>query len=347
MDCDFSFVSTKEIGSTRLSLGYSKMDDLYPFVLKAYESKEIFATCISEIKKADIILVDGVYKGKLYKAIKPKKQIVYRMAERFQKDQNNKIKKFLRYVKYYYVALKDKGFRLLCMGHFSSIDFSYRTYKNKKYKFGYMPETRIYNNLQDVLKNKQANSFAWVGRFVEYKHPEYLISLSLKFKAKGIKALFYVIGDGPLFFDFQKQIKANFLDEYFLLFGSIPFTEVRNVLEKCDFCLLTADEKEGWGAVLNEAMNSLCLTVSNQNTGGSSYLINSQNGVLFSGDYSSFEKATFEAIDLSYDKRRKIQINAYETIANLWNAKIAAERIYSSSFSGKEVTYNDGPMSRD
>ena len=37
---DFKFVSMEKINKERISLGYKDMDNDYPFVLKAYESKE-------------------------------------------------------------------------------------------------------------------------------------------------------------------------------------------------------------------------------------------------------------------------------------------------------------------
>lgn len=44
-------------------------------------------------------------------------------------------------------------------------------------------------------------------------------------------------------------------------------SEVRSYMEKADIYLFTSDFNEGWGAVLNESMNSGCAVVASHAIG--------------------------------------------------------------------------------
>ena len=54
---DFKFVSTEKINSERLSLGYKDMDNDYPFVLKAYESKEKHEEAMKLALDSDVVIM--------------------------------------------------------------------------------------------------------------------------------------------------------------------------------------------------------------------------------------------------------------------------------------------------
>ena len=43
--------------------------------------------------------------------------------------------------------------------------------------------------------------------------------------------------------------------------GALKPADVRKEMERADIFLFTSDYKEGWGAVLNEAMNARCAIV--------------------------------------------------------------------------------------
>ena len=54
---NFKFVSTEKISDERLNLGYKDMDNDYPFVLKAYESKEKYKEAMKLALDSDVVIM--------------------------------------------------------------------------------------------------------------------------------------------------------------------------------------------------------------------------------------------------------------------------------------------------
>ena len=53
-------------------------------------------------------------------------------------------------------------------------------------------------------------------------------------------------------------------------------------MERADIYLATSDRQEGWGAVINEAMNSGCAVVADHMMGAVPYLIShEENGMIY------------------------------------------------------------------
>ena len=99
-------------------------------------------------------------------------------------------------------------------------------------------------------------------------------------------------------------------------------------MERTSIYLLTSDNEEGWGAVLNEAMNSGCAVVSSDRAGSTNFLIaDKENGIVFrSNDLTDLYNKTKLLMD-DDAFRKEIGINAIDAICKLWNAKIAAGRL--------------------
>ena len=58
--------------------------------------------------------------------------------------------------------------------------------------------------------------------------------------------------------------------------------KVRSVMEKSHIFVFTSSHLEGWGAVVNEAMNSGCAVVANVQAGAVPYLIEQGvNGIAY------------------------------------------------------------------
>jgi glycosyltransferase involved in cell wall biosynthesis len=70
------------------------------------------------------------------------------------------------------------------------------------------------------------------------------------------------IGDGPIHEEIRTMVNSLRLDDRIKFLGSISPNKVREYMEKENIYLFTSDQQEGWGAVLNESMNSGCVVVS-------------------------------------------------------------------------------------
>ena len=100
------------------------------------------------------------------------------------------------------------------------------------------------------------------------------------------------------------------------------------MMEKTEVYLFTSDYKEGWGALLNEAMNSGCAVLASHAIGAVPFLLrHGENGVVFeSGNLKDMEEKA-EMLLKSAEKRKRLGSAAYETILQEWNAEIAADRL--------------------
>ena len=128
--------------------------------------------------------------------------------------------------------------------------------------------------------------------------------------------------------------------------------EVRTYMEKADIFLFTSDHQEGWGAVLNEAMNSGCAVLASHEIGATPYLVkDGENGVVFkSRDQKDFNRRLHELMTAGNDEIRRLGRAAYATVHDTWNPAVAAERllkICDELKEGRVETFFDaGPGSR-
>jgi glycosyltransferase involved in cell wall biosynthesis len=198
-------------------------------------------------------------------------------------------------------------------------------------------------------KNHEVTHILWAGRFIDWKHPEYAIKLAKKLKDDGIKFNMTMVGDGELRTELEEKIKRYELSDFITITGFKKAEEVRKMMEEANVYLFTSDYKEGWGAVLNEAMNSGCAVVANCAIGSvPSLIINEENGYIYkNGCFDEFEsKVRF----LIMHKEKQIEFGkaAYATIVNEWNHKLVAKRLVEfcqKIKDGNPSFYEKGPLS--
>lgn len=349
---DFKFVSMEKINQERISLGYKDMDNDYPFVLKAYESKEEYDKATKLAVDSDIVIAGSTPTDDYIKERLKQDKITFRYYARIFYngvlsifDFENSKKVYDRHLKY----KKNKNLYLLCASSYGPNDFNeLGMYKNKCFKWGYFPETKIYN-IEELLKQKENKKIEiiWVGRFIKEKHPEYVVKLAQKLKEDNCEFEIKMIGNGALFDETKMQIEKNGLTNQIKLIGAVKSDKVRAYMEKANIFICTSDKSERWGVVLNEAMNSGCAVIAYKGIGGVPFLIkNDENGLA----YTSFEDFYKKTIRVIKDKelREKLSINAYKTIAETWTAKVAVqnfEKLVNSIVEGKPNPVKEGPAS--
>ena len=134
---------------------------------------------------------------------------------------------------------------------------------NKEYKWASKNNEEIIRNYIDYKKvlekakekvelpyiDKEINLLT-VCRLVEQKALDRFIKVQKELERNGIHTKIYIVGDGPLRFNLQKEIDEEGLTDRFILLGQKenPYPYIKN----CDyFCLLSY--YEGYGMVLEEA----------------------------------------------------------------------------------------------
>lgn len=356
-DIDFYFVSTEKMEEERISGGW-QLKKQYPYEIKAYENAISQEKAYQLAEKSDVIIVGSapeIYVQKRMKSIESRNKLTFRYSERFYKNGRWRVISprglILRYQTYFrYIG---KPLYMLCASSYTCGDLAMLgSYIGRCYKWGYFPKTIRYKDINDILSNKKSRTIIWVARMIKYKHPEKAIYIAQKLKNENIDFHLTMVGNGPLFNHIYMMIQKNNLQKYITLIGSIPEEEVRTLMEQHDILLATSDYHEGWGAVVNEGMNSGCVPVISSSMGSAGFLIkNGINGYACSLSDNVDDEMYLYIKTLLFDKEKKrnMSINAYHTIVDEWNAENAAFKfvnICRELMNGKKKYYGNGVCSK-
>jgi glycosyltransferase involved in cell wall biosynthesis len=198
-------------------------------------------------------------------------------------------------------------------------------------------------------KNHDKVRLLWAGRFIDWKRPEYAIKAAKYLKDNGVLFQLDMVGSGELEVRLKELTAKYGLTENVIFHGFKPPSSVREFMEKADIFMFTSNYLEGWGAVLNESMNSGCAVVAGHGIGAVPYLVkHGKNGLVFKNN--NFNEFKNEVLTLCGNEnlRKDLGINAYNTIADEWNPKSAADRLYKFSkglLDGKKYIAQSGPLS--
>lgn len=342
----YRFIQTQPISAERVNLGWG--EQLPEFVMLSYND---YNDCLKTINDADVVIAGSAPNSILAQRLKAKK-LVLRYSERIYKNLKTELQMPLRYIKYHTYNYGDRNVYLLCASAFAASDYA-RThnYIGKSFKWGYFPETKKYPQLNELIKSKVPHSLIWVARLIDLKHPEIPIEIAKRLKNERINFNLTIIGTGEMENALKKKAEYYGLSDSVRFLGSMSPQKVREYMEKSEIFLFTSDRNEGWGAVLNEAMNSACGVIASNAIGSVPYLIKDGiNGYQYqNGNIDELYEKVKRLLN-SPEIREKMAKEAYKTIAEEWNAHIAAERlIYISEriLSGKQPDkYSDGILSK-
>lgn len=343
---NFKFVATERISLERINLGYEDMNSTYDFVVRAYENeKEAYELALN----SDVVIIGSAPTKYINKRLKNNK-LTFRYSERIFKGKFS-LKKWLSLIKNF--SFKEKNVYLLCASAYTSYDFNIAfSYINRSYKWGYFPKVYEYD-IDKLLLEKEKNQkieILWVGRFLDWKHPEKVIEIAKRLKKQNKNFLIKMIGIGPMFDEIKKNIELNNLQKNVELLGSMNNEQVRECMKKANIYIFTSDSNEGWGAVLNEAMNSGCAIVASHEIGSVPFLMNNyENGLIYINEDI---EDLYDKIKLLIDDknlRLKYGRNAYYTMTKYWNAKLASQRfieLVNSIVNNNKITNKIGPLSK-
>ena len=170
-------------------------------------------------------------------------------------------------------------------------------------------------------------------------------------KKDGYDCKLTVIGGGKEEENIHKLIAKLGLEDMIKFKGVLPSTQVRQQMEKAGIFIFTSDFNEGWGAVLNEAMNSACAVVSSHAIGATNYLVkHGENGFVYKNGNVKDLYLKIKCLLDNEQKQKAFAEKAYKTIVEQWSPEIAATRVLElcESILNKQNTdlYQDGPCSR-
>ena len=349
---DFWFVANQRTPNFRVAFGYEDMNAKYDFVIRTYEgvAENTLAKFLCE--EADVVIIGSASDSYIKNRLKNNK-LTFRYSERIYKKKPPFYEIPLRAIKYFLKSGRHKNLYLLCSSAFTAPDYAKTgTFINKAYKWAYFTEVKKYENIENIIENKDKNSILWVGRFLELKHPELPIMVAKKLKQEGYEFNLKYIGNGELLDSMKALVGKENLADCVEFLGNMPHQNVRENMEKAEIFLFTSDRNEGWGAVLNESMNSCCAVVGSEVIGSVPFLINNNENGLIHKDQDAedlYQKVKF-LLD-NPQKRIDISKKAYETMVNEWNAENAAKKLVELSkaiIRGKKKTnlFSNGVCSK-
>jgi len=350
---NFCTVSTVRMTAAREKLGW-KMDEIPPYEIRSYESEESCARMHEAIADSDVVIIGSVSDELIRKRLKQKK-LTFKYAERFYKT-GTPFKRFFRDAAaawLHHGRFQRYPLYMLCASAYTAADAKrFGNYIGRCYRWGYFPPTMRYD--EDELLAKKANEIPvilWVGRYLKLKHPDDVLTVAARLKAEGYRFQLDFIGDGPQKPRLYQMTQDKNLLDCVQYHGTMKPEQVREHMERANVYLFTSDRNEGWGAVLNESMNSGCAVVASHAIGSVPFLMkHRENGLIYrSGDVDGLYRSVKYLLDNPGEQLRMGR-NAYRTITEKWNAEEAARRlpllVEDIKSSGVSTRFADGPCSK-
>lgn len=319
---NFHFVSCEKIHEERTKMGYEDMNVKYPFVVRAYESEEQHAKSLELAESSDVVIIGTVNPEAA--AIRARNnKLTFLFRERLFKNG-----KWMRFnpstaIKLYrdYTSVRNKNFYLLGASAYAPDDVCLCGFKREKcLKWGYFPEL-----LPKVEKSFDKLRIMWCGRMLWWKHPEDAIEVARMVKEKGVPFEMQMIGNGEKRQMVEDLIKKYELSNDIQLHDFMTPADIRKTMNASNVYLFTSGKQEGWGVVLNEAMNSGCVVIANRNAGSSPYLIeDGKNGFLYDGSKQQLQSSIDNMLSCNM---KSVSDAAYTSISRVWNPTQAARSL--------------------
>lgn len=251
----------------------------------------------------------------------------------------------------YHFILKTNGFYKLCSSAYCSGDqHLLRSFKNKCYKWGYFTKVDdIDINALNRSKVNKKTTIMWCSRFIDWKHPEIVVSLARRLSDNNYDVSLDMYGTGPELERVKKMAQENNVQNIISFRGNMPNEKIISAMHQHDIFLFTSDRNEGWGAVLNEAMSNGCVIVASNAIGSVPFIVNDgKNGMVFRSERleSLYEKVVY-LIEHPFE-RQEMALNAYYTMRDIWSPKKAAMNFLQLSddlLHARESSIIEGPCS--
>ena len=332
----------------RVNMGWDKSAAERPYVKLYYEDKE---ACDELIMKSDCVIFGGCENENIIMPRLEAGLFTVRYSERIYREGRWRFVSPRGLIKKYHdhVRFRKSPVYLLCSGAYVKGDFDLiRAYPDKKMKYGYFTEFKQYEDVHE-LRNNEVPEILWVARFIPLKHPELIINLAKSLSDEGRPFHITMVGAGEILNDIKALAGRLGVSDKVSFEGSKKPQEVREYMRRADIFIASSDYREGWGAVVTEAMNSGCLTISPRDMGVTPYLIkDGVNGFSYKACNLKQLKEKVETGLNDRERARRMGSCAYDTIKDLWNARVAAERLVEFiSDPGHDMNrYQEGPLSK-
>ncbi len=350
--CDlFKFICTESMPENVKRFGYDDLSSL-PYVVGYPRSDDEEKLVREIINEADAVIFGSCPDSYVYMRMEARR-LSFIFSERLWKK--GTYRRFIPQIRVRVINRFTRYSKLplytLCSSCFLTYDLSLIDYPiNKCYRWGYFTAVEDINPDMVFSEKNKVFQLAWVGRFIPLKRCEDLLKAAAILKRRGCSFNIKIVGAGESLSHYEQIIERNNLQDRIFFCGNMPQKEVRNVMRESRALAFTSDFNEGWGAVVNEAMSSVCVPVLSHAVGSSGFLVqHGVNGLIYHmGDAIDLADKIQYLID-NPTKTKEMALRSYKKVAEVYNGQVAAERlmlfIHEELAGIKHTMYSDGPMS--
>ncbi len=324
---NYTFIETKTISDERKNMGWGTQG--YPTYVVSLEKLNQYRDQYSKLIDTADLVITGSAPELFLTDRKKNGHLIFRYSERILKRKNVWYKYPYRFLRLQKLNMAKKPIYMLCSSAYTATDYAkFALYRKRAYRWGYFPKTQRYNSISELEEKKNRQEILWCGRFLNLKHPDDVIRVAKKLKDNAYSFELNMIGTGVMEDELHQMIREYDLADCVNLIGTMSPDQVREHMEHAGIYLFTSDRQEGWGAVLNESMNSGCAVIASHAIGAVPFLLeDGQNGQVYeSGNVDMLCEKVMYLLDHPEEQAR-LGTKAYETIINEWNGEIAAERL--------------------
>lgn len=346
----YHFIQTEPMEEERVRQGWNPNTEELPYLLQYDKQPEL---CRQLIMDSDVVIFGGTEEEAYIEKRLEQKKIVIRYSERLYREGQWKAisPRGLRKKYHDHTRHQNDPVYLLCSGGYVAHDFEIvKAYRGKRFRWGYFTcfeestrEERMSWKSGDEIR------IAWAGRFISCKQAKDALKAVKILKEKGLLFRLSMIGGGELEQELRLYVEQNNLESYVDFKGFCKPEEVREYMKQAHIFLFTSDYGEGWGAVVNEAMNSGCAMVVSHAVGAAPFLIeHMENGLIYRSRDVLELANRIEYLLQNPEERVRMGEAAYETIATEWNPKSAGEALITMCeevVEGKVHFRKRGPLS--
>lgn len=324
---DFIFIATAPYTADSLKGSSETTFVDVPYLMNIYNNKGKQNLAHELCFKADVLIQQHAGDSFIRKRLK-ENRLTFRISERIFKGKKGD---FLRKIKYILrnFPYKNKNLFLLAASAYAPYDMNKCfSFKNKSYKWGYFPDIRKDDKILKTRKSSDKLKFTWVGRFIDFKHPEVCLIVANFLQNWNIDFEMNMIGEGPLKKEIIEKVNKHGLQDKINFLGKVTNVEVQKYMAASIFFIFSSDKGEGWGAVLNEAMAQGAIPIASHEPGSVPFLIeNNKNGYIYEqGNVNSLENVLREIVN-HRECLNEVSTNAQNTIFEVWSAENAANNL--------------------
>lgn len=347
---DYHFIQTEPMEDERVQQGWSLDVEKIPYVLQYQKEPQLCQTLILE---SDIVVFGGCEDETYIQERLSQGKIVFRYMERLYREGQWKAISPRGLKKKYHDHTRHANapVYLLCAGGYVPHDFEIiRAYRGKRFRWGYF--TRFEESSAEERKRWKSEDeirIVWAGRFIDCKQAQDALAAVKILKDKGYEFRLTMIGGGELENELRAYVQECRLESHVEFVGFCKPEEVREYMKKSQIYLFTSDYREGWGAVVNEAMNSGCAVVCSHAVGAAPFLIqHNSNGLIYRSRDIKELAERIEYLMNNKEIRQQMGEAAYETIEKEWNPQNAGNALialFEEALSGRISFRKEGPLS--